>query len=115
MILGINEQTWEVVKVPAHDPLLIVDGQSCAGTTWCGHQKIALSDELSGDHAHRIIAHELGHAILYATQACKPESYSEEDLCEFLGIYSRLLCMLEEDIYKELFKAEEASCKHVLS
>ena len=103
MIIEIAGQQWSVQAVEAHDPGLFANGDECRGTCWCGKSEIYLSKELSGDQVPRVVMHELVHAYIYATQAVKPENWTEEDMCELIAIYGWQMCVLGRQICEELF------------
>lgn len=96
--ITIAGQEWEVFTADAHDPELIADGRACTGTTWCGHFKIYLSNELSGSRLLRTIKHELTHATIYSTQCEVPENFNEEQICEFVAIYGDVIADLAQKI-----------------
>lgn len=106
MIMEINGQQWEILKVEAHHPGLFVDGTARAGTTWPMTLKMYLSDELKGDAIARVIAHELSHMYLHSTQISQQETWSEEELCEFMGIYGWNIAALTQGIHKELYPSD---------
>jgi len=80
-------QCWDVYAADSHDAELFANGSACFGTTWYGNYSIYISNELSGSRARRTIAHEVVHAYLYSTQHSMPESYTEEQVCDFVSIY----------------------------
>lgn len=87
--ITINGCAWLVSKVDAHSPGLMVGESECRGTCWSGTSSIYLSNELTRVTAPRVIRHELAHAWIWATQAVIPETWSEEDVCEIIGIYAQ--------------------------
>lgn len=87
-LYDIMDQLWTVRIVDAHDPGLFVDGIACRGATWLSSQQIFLSNELTEHTLKRVLIHELTHAVLYASQIELPEHYSEEQVCDFVAIYS---------------------------
>lgn len=103
MKIVIAHQTWEVEKVSGHDPKLYVNGEECTGTAWLAHFKIYISADLKGDRALRTIRHEVCHAFIFSTQAVRPESWSEEDLCDFMSIYCQDITKYSQEIYNALF------------
>ena len=103
MIIEIAGQQWQVHKVEPHHPGLVVDGSVCRGACWCGKSEIYLSSELTGDQVARVVLHELAHAYIYATQAVQPESYTEEDICELVGIYAWEMGALCQAVCRTLF------------
>lgn len=106
MTLGIVNQAWEVQLSDPHSPELLVDGIACRGATWCGHQKIYLSKELTRETAKRTIVHELTHACLWSTQAQLQASYSEEYICEFMAIWATPILDTAKEVLDTLFPEE---------
>lgn len=100
-------QKWEVFTADAHDPELIADGCSCTGTTWCGHFKIFLSNELKGSRLLRTIRHELTHAVIYSSQCEVPENFSEEQICEFVAIYGSHIIKGADKIFATVNSSNE--------
>lgn len=99
----INDLVWEIAIAPSTNPELIVDGTARAGATWLMQQKIYLSEELNKNTARSIIAHELTHAFIYSTQIKEEESYTEEELCEFVAKWGDKIFALTDEIYNELY------------
>ena len=106
MKIKIADQLWDVEKVPAHDPALMVDGSECFGTTWIGHLRICINGSLEGDRARRTIRHELAHAYIWATQAVRPESWDEESLCDFVAIYGPQISRMADKVFEALFTVD---------
>lgn len=98
MHINVNGFDWEVLVVDSHDPKLIVDGTSRRGACWCGHQKIALSNELTRTTALMTIGHELTHAFVWSTQSFVPESLNEEDLCNFVALWAAPISELSKRV-----------------
>ena len=106
--LTIVDQEWKIYTADAHDPELIADGRACTGTTWCGHFKIFLSNELRGSRLLRTIRHEITHAFIYSSQCEVPETFNEEQICEFVAIYGDKIIEISDEIFvtvNEIFDA----------
>jgi hypothetical protein len=103
MIIEIAGQQWQVHKVEAHHPGVMVDGTSRRGACWCGKAEIYISNEVAGDQVARVVMHELAHAYIYSTQAVQPEAWSEEEVCELIAIYAWEMSVLGLQICEELF------------
>lgn len=103
MIIEIAGQQWMVHKASANDPGLYVDGTARRGACWLGKAEIFISDELRGDQLFRVVMHELAHAYIYSTQAITPESWSEEDVCELIGIYAWEMSVMGQRVCSTLF------------
>lgn len=102
-MIEIAGQQWQVYKVEAHHPGVIVDGTARRGACWCGKAEIYISNELKGDQVARVIMHELTHAYIYSTQAIQPESWNEEDVCELFAIYAWEMCVQCQAVCQALF------------
>lgn len=103
MIIEIAGQQWQVHKVEAHHPGLMVDGTARRGACWCGKAEIYISNEVTGDQVSRVIMHELAHAYIYSTQAIQPESWGEEDICELFAIYGCEMAVMCQTVCQDLF------------
>ena len=103
MKIKIVDLVWDVEKVPAHDPALMVDGSECFGTTWIGHLKICVNAGLVGDRARRTILHELCHAYIWSTQAIRPETWDEEAVCDFMAIYGPQMAKVADKVFEALY------------
>ena len=105
MVIKIAGQQWQVHKVEAHHPGVMVDGTARRGACWCGKAEIYISNEVTGDQVSRVIMHELAHAYIYIyyTQAIQPESWNEEDVCEMFAIYALEMCVQCMTVCQALF------------
>lgn len=61
---------------------------------------IAISPKLSSDTRKEIVRHEITHAYIYTYGFCQKESYSEEELANFIEKYG-------EDIYNDCQRITE--------
>lgn len=95
-------QLWTIETVNSHDASLMANGESCFGTAWPAKMKIFISNELSGDRLKRTIKHELTHAYINATQCSRNETFSEEELCDFIAIYGEAICDDTERVFETL-------------
>lgn len=102
--IAVCNEVWSVSRVPTNSPKLYVDGHFCRGTTWIGHREIAIAEEVSEEAALRVIRHELAHAYLASTQIRQIDEFNEEDLCEFVAIYSEALIMQARQVVQRLYK-----------
>ena len=107
--LTIFEQEWEVFTADAHDPELIANGVDCAGTTWCGHFKIFLSNELRGSRLKRTIRHEITHAFdLLGANFDENGNvdfwWTERDYSEFEKLCADVVKLYKLQIYETFYK-----------
>lgn len=103
MVIEIAGQQWQVNKVEAHHPGVMVDGTARRGACWCGKAEIYISNEVTGDQVVRVVMHELAHAYIYSTQAIQPESWNEEDICEMFAIYALEIGEMCQVVCRSLF------------
>lgn len=103
MVKKINGLVWDISVVSTTSAELLVDNVACRGTTWCGHQKICLSADLTEFTARRVIAHELTHAFLWSTQMRLPETFTEEEVCEFVACWGYEILTMTEEVCSELY------------
>jgi hypothetical protein len=99
----INDLIWEIDIVSSVSPELIANGEACLGSTWPMSQEIYLADDLNKNTARRVIAHELTHAFIYSTQIKEDESYTEEELCEFVSKWGDKIFTMTDEVYNELY------------
>lgn len=99
--VAIFDRTWQIYLAKPHDPELFVNGESLQGACWCGHSKIFISDELDDAALKRTLIHEIAHAVLYMSQLEVSETFSEEQLCNFMAIYGKMVVNTADYILEE--------------
>lgn len=104
---GINGLLWDISIVPPTSPELYVDGNTCRGTTWFGQQQIFLSADLNADSAKVVIIHELTHAFLWSTQMRIPDTFTEEEICDFVARWGSEIISTAREVYVGLFYVPE--------
>lgn len=109
VLFNIVDQEWTIRVVDSHDPHMFADGTVCRGCTWVGQSAIYMSNELTDRTFKRVLLHELVHAHLFATQMSVPDTFNEEQLCDFFAIYSEEILDLANKIEQELFIDEDSS------
>ena len=103
MKINLEGLTWQVELADAHSPELMVNNEPCRGTTWCGHQRIYISNELPLDCALRVIRHEVTHAYIWSTQISLPKAYDEEYICDFIAMWAPQILAASVTIYAALY------------
>lgn len=88
MIINLCGSKWEVLQIEGNNSLLLCGEKRCKGTTHYYDHKIYVDKDLIPEEKRRTLIHELSHAVLYSTQLSVDESFSEEQLCEFMGLYA---------------------------
>ena len=102
----INELIWDIAIVATASPELNVDGAICRGTTWFGKQLICVSSDLDPQTAKITITHELTHAFLWSTQMRRPDTFTEEEICDFFARWGSQIVNAAEEVYAELYDKE---------
>jgi Zn-dependent peptidase ImmA (M78 family) len=101
MKADINGISYEIKEIEPTHSMLLVGDRRCAGTCHYHHQEIYLSDASKHDSKYVTLCHELAHAFLAETQLEEKESFTEENLCEFVGMYGKKICDIADKYFKE--------------
>lgn len=88
MTININGLKWTIEEVETRSSELIVNGVSCFGVCKFLTQEILIDNSLKEDKQFQTLKHELTHAFLYCHLLDKKDNYTEEELCEFVAMYS---------------------------
>ena len=85
---------------------LLVKGKQCRASISYGQKIIWLDEKLktSQDNLRRAITHEITHAFIYETKFTQAETYTEEDLCDFVAIYAKPIIRATERAIKGLLR-----------
>ena len=88
---------------------LLVKGKQCKASISYGKKIIWLDEKLkaSRDNLSRAIMHEITHAFIYETKFTQAETYLEEDLCDFVAIYTKPIMQATERAIKGLLKEDK--------
>lgn len=97
----INGIRYDIKEVEPLDSNLLIGERRCAGATHFHHQMIYLSNTAKQDSKYTTLCHELAHAFLQETQIEAKEDYTEENLCEFVGIYAKKICDIADKYFRE--------------
>lgn len=99
MDIKINNLTWTIREVETRSTELVVNGNQCFGV--CKHytQEILIDETLKPDAKLQVLKHELTHAFIRCCLLDYQEHYTEEDMCEFVALYSEQI----NNIAKEYF------------
>ena len=87
MIIKVNNMNWEIKEVESSHSMLLVRGAVGQGTSHFLHKEIYLDKDLKPEHKQQVLRHELTHAFMSETQISDKDTYDEEELCEFVGLY----------------------------
>lgn len=99
MLIQINGFTWLISEVETSNSNLVANGVRCFGTTHYFTQDIFIDKYLPRDTKYSTLCHELGHAFIRETQLKPEKAFTEEMLCEFLGIYGRKIIKIADDYF----------------
>lgn len=83
--------SWEITEVPGNDGSLLLDGDRCNGVAYFDSHKIYINKDIPPDEKRSTVIHEIVHAVLYSTQIGDKKKYTEENLCDFIGLYGDLI------------------------
>lgn len=103
----INDNVWTIEEKTCFDAKLSCNGELCKGVADTYSHTITLSADLIFDEKYSTLCHELAHAFNYETQVQEIENFSEEMLCNFVGVYGRKIILIAEEYFAE----EEEECE----
>lgn len=98
----IKDLEWEINLVDTTNANLMADGSLCYGSCRFFEQKIYLDNRLIKEQMFRTLKHELTHAFIYSYLIEKKQSYTEEDLCDFIAIYGEEICNMAKIILEKI-------------
>lgn len=98
--LKINELEWTIEEVDTRSQELVIDNNWCNGVCIYTQQRILLDKSLKNDKKIQTLRHELAHAFIYCYLLNQKESYTEEELCEFMGIYGGMINKITEEYFR---------------
>jgi len=96
------DKKWTVREVSSDDPKLTYRGKQSWGMTYFKTKEIYIDEEMSPDRKIEVIRHELTHAVIFDTQFAETKKYTQEDLCDLMGIYGKIICEIADKIMKKL-------------
>jgi hypothetical protein len=94
---------WEAYLVPQASDGLLTDGKVNWGTTHFKSKKIYVDNSLDDEDIYEVLVHELTHAVLFETQVKEVKKYNEEDVCEMMGMYGKIIIDLAEEVLKQWY------------
>jgi len=104
MKIKINNLEWKIEEVETRSSELMVDGNQCFGVCKFHSQEIFLDATLKSDKLCSTLRHELTHAFLYCYMLESKKTYTEEEVCEFVALYSKQINDIVLDYIKEHLK-----------
>lgn len=87
---------WRINLVDPDSPGLQTSNGQNWGTTQYVTKDIYINNELHESDIDEVLIHELTHALLSETQIKDAHKYSEEDVCELMGMYARVVVDLAD-------------------
>ncbi len=72
--------------------------------TYFKAKEIYIDEELPDDRKAETLRHELTHAVIFETQFVTRKKYSEEDVCDLLGMYGEIINSLAGEVIGRLEK-----------
>ena len=81
---------------------LILNGTLCKGVVSYKDYTIYVDSSITSKQLERLIPHELTHIVLYITQICRKDTFTEEDLCELLALYGKYIVRKSREIINKV-------------
>lgn len=100
MKFEINNIEWNIIECDSLDIRLQMNGEYCGGVTSFDNKEIYLLRDTKNSYKYKILLHELSHCVINDCLLSKPKNYTEEDLCEFVALYSRQIINIAEKYFK---------------
>lgn len=94
--LPIRNSDWRINLVDPDSQGLRTDDSQNWGMTHYMTKDIYINNELHKDDIDEVLIHELTHAVLSETQIKESHKYSEEDVCDLMGKYARVIIDLAD-------------------
>lgn len=101
--LYINNLEWKIVEVEKDNEKLKTDDDTmCYGTCRYYENTIYLDKNLCEAHKKKVLAHELTHAYIFSQLLKYSENYTEEEVCELVGLYGKQIWnQVDEYFFKQ--------------
>ena len=108
MKVEINGVEWNIEEAtPTTNTRLYVDGSPRFGICELGCKNILIDKNLRPDVKIQVLRHELTHAFLNAFLLDRKESYTEEELAEFVALYGQQVCDYANQYMKDYLRRKE--------
>jgi Zn-dependent peptidase ImmA (M78 family) len=85
----INNIEWKIIELSNDDRRLLSAHGVCNGYCYPALSEIYIDQNLPLDRKRRALMHELTHAFLSVHNLSQQETYTEEELAEFVALYGR--------------------------
>lgn len=100
MKIEINGKHWTIEERPTNDSFLYWENGRLTGSTHYFHKLIVIDETLLKESKETVLRHELTHAFLHETQIQQKDEYTEEELCDFVGIYGEQIQKIVDGYFK---------------
>lgn len=87
MTVKINDITWTFELVKGTDSNLLFDNEFVYGITCYNDAHVYVSKDLPIELRKRTLLHETVHAVLFSYMLRKYESFTEEEMADFVAKY----------------------------
>lgn len=104
MKIRINGLLWTIEEVDTRSQELVLNGNSCFGVCQYVNQRILIDNSIKDDKKCQTLKHELTHAFLYCYMLDKKDTFNEEELCEFVALYSEEINLIVSGYYNEFIR-----------
>ena len=99
MTVKIVDQTYTIEEVNSLDARLMLNGKQCYGVVQYGLQHIIIDQSPLLSSKIETLRHELCHAFIRETQLSIRDTYTEEEVCEMVGIYGPQIIRMADKFY----------------
>lgn len=96
MKIDINGIQWSIIEALPTDTRLLINDKLCFGICEYAPKNIIIDKTLKKDVKKQTLRHELTHAFINGFFIDKKETYSEEELAEFVALYSAKICEITD-------------------
>lgn len=101
MTVKINDITWTFELVKGTDSNLLFDNEFVYGITCYNDAHVYVSKDLPIELRKRTLLHETVHAVLFSHMLRKYESFTEEEMADFVAKYFDKIYILCNTIMNE--------------
>ena len=102
LTIRVNGYPWDIVFTSDNKNLIDRNGHICKGLVSYKEKIIYVDRNVPREDIKHILKHELTHIYLYKTQLYVKETFSEEDICEFVAIYGSKIHNKVNNIMKRI-------------
>lgn len=85
--IRVNGYPWDIVFTNDKKNLIDRNEHICKGLVSYKEKTIYIDESVPREDIRHILKHELTHIYIYRTQSWLKETFTEEDICEFVAMY----------------------------